>query len=31
VTKRAALDSNILVYAELEPETPKGMRSQRVI
>lgn len=31
MTKRAALDSNVLVYAELEPETPKGMRSQRVI
>jgi len=31
VTTRASLDSNILVYAELEPETPKGARAQRVI
>jgi len=28
---RACLDSNILVYAELEPETPKGIRSHRAI
>jgi predicted nucleic acid-binding protein len=28
---RATLDSNILVYAELEPETPKGARAQRII
>lgn len=31
MTKRAALDSNVLIYAELEPETPKGIRSQHVI
>ena len=28
---RVALDSNILVYAELEPETPKGRRAAEVI
>jgi len=28
---RATLDSNILVYAELEPETEKGARARRVI
>jgi predicted nucleic acid-binding protein len=28
---RAGLDSNILVYAELEPETDKGKRSQHII
>jgi predicted nucleic acid-binding protein len=27
----ATLDSNILVYAELEPKTPKGLSAQRVI
>ena len=31
MTLRAALDSNILVYAELEPETPKGVTAQRII
>jgi predicted nucleic acid-binding protein len=31
LTVRATLDSNIVVYAELEPETPKGIRAQRVI
>jgi predicted nucleic acid-binding protein len=31
LTVRATLDSNILIYAELEPETPKGIRAQRVI
>lgn len=31
MTVRATLDSNILVYAELEPETVKGVTSQRVI
>jgi predicted nucleic acid-binding protein len=28
---RAAIDSNILVYAELEPETDKGQRARQVI
>ena len=28
---RFALDSNVLVYAELEPKTDKGGRAQRVI
>ena len=28
---RVALDSNILVYAELEPETEKGQRAAEVI
>jgi predicted nucleic acid-binding protein len=28
---RATLDSNILVYAELEPETAKGERAKQVI
>ena len=28
---RVALDSNILVYAELEPESAKGALAQRVI
>ena len=28
---RVALDSNILVYAELEPETPKGRRAANLI
>lgn len=28
---RATLDSNILVYAELEPETAKGALAQRII
>jgi predicted nucleic acid-binding protein len=28
---RAALDSNVLVYAELEPESEKGRRAQRLI
>ncbi len=28
---RAAIDSNILVYAELEPETGKGQRAQHII
>ncbi len=28
---RAAIDSNILVYAELEPETDKGKRTHRII
>ncbi|HEY5072191.1 MAG TPA: PIN domain-containing protein [Caulobacteraceae bacterium] len=28
---RATLDSNILIYAELEPETEKGGRAQAVI
>ncbi|HEX2886516.1 PIN domain-containing protein [Vineibacter terrae] len=28
---RVALDSNILVYAELEPESAKGARAQQVI
>jgi predicted nucleic acid-binding protein len=28
---RAAIDSNILVYAELEPETDKGNRAHRLI
>ena len=31
MTIRATLDSNILVYAELEPETEKGVRAQSVI
>ncbi len=31
MTVRATLDSNILVYAELEPETVKGVTAQRVI
>lgn len=31
MTSRPTLDSNILVYAELEPETPKGAMAQRVI
>jgi predicted nucleic acid-binding protein len=28
---RATLDSNVLVYAELEPKQPKGIAAQRVI
>lgn len=28
---RAAIDSSILVYAELEPETDKGQRARQVI
>src|SRR5262245_19257699 len=28
---RAALDSNVLVYAELEPETDKGKRAHQII
>jgi predicted nucleic acid-binding protein len=31
VTVRAALDSNILVYAELEPESDKGRLARRII
>ena len=29
--RRFALDSNVLVYAELEPKTDKGVRAQRLI
>jgi predicted nucleic acid-binding protein len=28
---RASLDSNVLIYAELEPETEKGGHAQRII
>jgi len=28
---RIALDSNLLVYAELEPDTPKGKRAAQLI
>ena len=31
MTVRATLDSNILVYAELEPETDKGRRAQLTV